>query len=129
MWDLCEGLNLGWPATLRRRRPMVNRPSKNTTMAKPALERRVPDQPDSELREPKAKPNRVLQNTGEFWMRALTVCLLLGSSMLAFAQEAGFPSESLSKKFAQSVNNGDAAALASFYTDDAYVLPPGAPRS
>jgi uncharacterized protein (TIGR02246 family) len=66
-------------------------------------------------------------NTGEFWMRALAVFLLLGSSMLAFAQEAEFPSESLNKQFAQAVNNGDAAALASFYTDDAYVFPPGAP--
>jgi uncharacterized protein (TIGR02246 family) len=29
-------------------------------------------------------------------------------------------------KYAETVNKGDAAAIAAFYTDDAYLLPPGA---
>lgn len=43
------------------------------------------------------------------------------------AQQATLPIEELNRGFMEAFNRGDAAALARMYTEDAYVLPPGAP--
>jgi uncharacterized protein (TIGR02246 family) len=46
----------------------------------------------------------------------------------AFADDLKANIEALNAKFVEAVNKGDAAAVAQFYTEDAALLPPDAPR-
>jgi uncharacterized protein (TIGR02246 family) len=65
-------------------------------------------------------------------MRAmlLSAALCAAAAVSVFAQDAFAQDkatiERLNDKFAQAFNKGDAAAVASMYTQDAVVLPPGA---
>ena len=57
--------------------------------------------------------------------------LLLAAGLMLLAAPAWAQAKStiqkLDDQFAAALNRGDAAAVAAFYTDDAYVLPAGAP--
>jgi uncharacterized protein (TIGR02246 family) len=58
---------------------------------------------------------------------SFALVLMLGSWQ-ALAQSAGEGIEAASKEFEAAFNGGDGAGVASLYTDDAALLPPGAPR-
>src|SRR5689334_13027257 len=54
----------------------------------------------------------------------LVACLMLGAEPAAAQNKAIIQKED--NKWAEALNRGDAAALAAMYTEDAYLLPPGA---
>jgi uncharacterized protein (TIGR02246 family) len=61
------------------------------------------------------------------WTPSLALVLLLGSAP-ALAQSAAEGIDAASQKFETAFNGGESAALADLYTEDAALLPPGAPR-
>jgi uncharacterized protein (TIGR02246 family) len=54
---------------------------------------------------------------------------LLALASAASAERAEDAIRAADQRFAEAFNRGDSAALAEFYTPDAAVLPPGAPRA
>jgi uncharacterized protein (TIGR02246 family) len=54
----------------------------------------------------------------------LVACLILGAEPAAAQNKAMIQKED--NKWAEAFNRGDAATLAAMYTEDAYLLPPGA---
>ena len=65
--------------------------------------------------------------------RTISRCMFAAAALLIFAAPAMAQSKTaiqkLENQWGAAFNKGDAAAVAAMYTEDAYVLPAGAPRS